>query len=159
MSKCRFVARGEILCNMVSNWSMRNKTEGSRKRNPTVEERETERRRSIVFFLAEGHPAERWLQAQLDPCPGSTHTRTHLGCLPSGPDLRQLLTHTCLRPHSPPASCFTHADTHKHTAQPGSFLSNLKQPWSCPPLHHPLAPLLCVRWECVCVCMYVIWAW
>lgn len=76
---------------------------------------EREKKRPWVFLLAEGHPAECWLQARLDPLPwldSHTHTHTHLGCLPSGPDLSQLLTHTWLKAYSPPTSCFTH--THRH---------------------------------------------
>lgn len=121
---------------------------------------EREKKRPWVFLLAEGHPAERWLQAQLDPLLWlDSLTHTHLGCLPSGPDLRQLLTHTWLKANSPPTSCFTHTDTHKHTSQPESFLSDPKQPWSCPPLHHPLAlPPLCVMRRRMCVCVWEIWA-
>lgn len=123
---------------------------------------EREKKRPWVFLLAEGHPAECWLQARLDPLPWlDSHTHTHLGCLPSGPDLRQLLTHTWLKAYSPPTSCFTHTPTPANTPH--------SQRASCPTRNNPdhVRPSTthwhCVRWvwwegESVCVSR-MEWEW
>ncbi len=120
--------------------------------------RRREKKRPWVFLLAEGHPAERWLQAQLDPLlwlDSLTHTHT--------------LTWDVCHPGRTSAS-FSHTHGWKPTARrlpvshtPTPTNTPHSQRASCPTQNNPdhVRPstthwhcLRCVWWEdeCVFVC-------
>lgn len=125
---------------------------------------EREKKRPWVFLLAEGHPAECWLQARLDPLPWlDSHTHTHspgMSAIRAGP---QPASHTHMAESLQPADFLFHT----HTPTPANTPHSQRA--SCPTRNNPdhVRPSTthwhCLRWvwwegETVCVSR-MEWEW
>ncbi len=122
---------------------------------------EREKKRPRVFLLAEGHPAERWLQAQLDPLPwldSLSHTHTHTltwdVCHPGRTSASFSYTH--MAESLQPADFLLH--THRHsqthlTARELPVRPETTLIMSAPPPPTGTASAVCDEKANVCLCV------